>query len=167
MINLLNRVIRFSSFKKKQAVPSKKGQVGVVLILVAAVGLILFAVTMNYSRAAQIKVLTMKGATTSSSMMASFLASYGEQIFRETMRGQAKICSTARTGLLSIIIKFVLIIVAIVIIITSASAAGTAGAAIIAMAVAAGVLAVAGFAMQLAAIQAGVGTEVYLSLIHI
>lgn len=89
------------------------GQVAVVLIVVIAVGLVLFAASVNYTLLSQSKTLTMKAAAASSSVMASQLASYGERLFREQLGGVDVRCFKSKGfSLLGIIVMVVIAVFA-------------------------------------------------------
>ncbi len=89
------------------------GQVGLILILAAAIGLILYAVTINIGRISQGKTLTIIAANTAASKMASFIASYGQMLFMTSLGGETKIC--AWTGFLVKLIAAIIVVVIVVI----------------------------------------------------
>ena len=61
-----------------------KGQTSIILILVIAVALIVYSISLNWGRIAQYKTLTTIGANTAAANMASLFASYGEQQLQVT-----------------------------------------------------------------------------------
>jgi hypothetical protein len=92
---------------------SSRGQVALVLILIAAVGLVLYAVLLRYGTVSQTKVRTMIGAQKASAAMASYMASYAQRLSAEYLKGRLEYCRS--TSLLKRILMVVLMIVAIVI----------------------------------------------------
>ncbi len=96
-------------------IPSRHiaGQVGLILILAAAIGLILYAVTVNIGRISHGKTLTIIAANTAASKMASFIASYGQMLFMTSLDGETKIC--AWTGFLVKLIAAIVVVVLVVI----------------------------------------------------
>ena len=91
------------------------GQVGLILILAAAIGLILYAVTINIGRISKGKTMTIIAANTAAAKMASFIASYGQMLFMTSLGGETKIC--AWTGFL---VKLIAAIVVVVLVVVSA-----------------------------------------------
>lgn len=113
MFRIFNRVFSQSRARMRQLHQSRRGQVALVLILAAALGLILYAITLNFSRVSQVKTITTIGANTAASQMASLMASYGEQLFQTTLGGHRKICSL--NGLFITIIAFILVVILVII----------------------------------------------------
>src|SRR3989338_6750796 len=64
-----------------------KGQTSLVLILLAAIALIFFAVTLNWGRVSQIKNMTTTAATNAAANTVSGIASYGESLIQSTLDG--------------------------------------------------------------------------------
>ncbi len=138
----------------------RSGQTSLILILLTAVAMIFFAITLNWGQLAQIKALTSTSATSSASNLASNFASYGEREIKTTLGGTWKKCK--HTSVLVAIITVIIII--IIIIVTWGT--GTAGAmafgaavlggnaAAVALAIAL-VLSIAAVAMQVAIVQPG------------
>ncbi|MDO8675280.1 MAG: hypothetical protein Q7K71_04085 [Candidatus Omnitrophota bacterium] len=64
-----------------------KGQAALVLILLAAIALIFFAVTLNWGRVSQIKNMTTTAATNAAANTVSGIASYGESLIQSSLGG--------------------------------------------------------------------------------
>jgi len=132
---------------------SKKGQAAAVLLTIVAVGLILYAVSLNFGRVSQHKTLTIRAANASAAMMASMMASYGESVFRTTLGGRAKHCDSS--GLVGVILTLVIVIIAIVIAIFTP---GTGAAVVLASGwvIAALVMAVLNVILHMAVVEPGI-----------
>jgi len=91
---------------------SSTGQVAVILILVIAVALIFYAVTLNFSRLSGAKTLVTVASNGSAGQLASDMASYGQAISEASLKGRRKICGW--TGAFAAIITVVIIVIAIV-----------------------------------------------------
>lgn len=144
MFRYLNKIIRHNSFKK--TLRSRRGQVAVVLIIVVAAALMFYAVSLNLSRVSQTKTLTTIAADTGASHLASYMASYGQSIYKTTLGGNRQVCGM--TGVLATIIAVVIAIIAVVL------AAPTGGTSLW-LASASLVLAIGALVMQIAVIQPG------------
>lgn len=93
---------------------SRSGQVAVILIVVIAIGLMFFAASINLTLVSQSKTITMKAASVSASSTASFLASYGQKEYVETMGRRIRYCKSFGGGLMGILTLIVLIVIAVV-----------------------------------------------------
>ncbi len=104
-----------SSWRNKVAssLASRSGQVAVILIVVIAIGLVFFAASINLTLVSQAKTLTMKAASVSASSTASFIASYGQKQFVETMRKRVRYCKSSGGGLMGILTIIVMILIAV------------------------------------------------------
>ncbi len=168
MFRFLNKIFKILG-KRKDALQDPKssptrnlklGQVAVIIILVSALGLIFLAIVMNFGRISQVKTLTMIAANSSASQMASFFASYGEQLYQQTLGGHRKIC--ALTGVLitiiTVVIVVIIVIVFIIFVITTAGAGLTTTQLwVIAIIAVVGVAAaVTALSLQLAVVQPGI-----------
>ncbi len=91
----------------------RSGQVAVILIVVIAIGLIFLAASINLTMMSQFKTLTMKAAAASASSTASFIASYGQKEYVETMGWRVKYCKSFGGGLMGILTIIVMIVIAI------------------------------------------------------
>lgn len=99
-----------SGFKK---LSHRDGQIGLVLILLAAIGLVFYAMTLNMNKVALAKNRTMIAAERSSAFMASFMASYAQQLSEEQLRGGLSYC--AKTSMFKrLMIAIILVVIAIV-----------------------------------------------------
>lgn len=97
---------------------SEKGQIAVILILVAAVGLIFYAVVFNFNRISQIKTLTMQAANASAAQMVSSMASYGESVWQVYLKGKLdgkKPGYCKHDNVFKMIIKFIIILIIVII----------------------------------------------------
>src|SRR3989338_779040 len=135
----------------------KKGQVAVVLILAAAAALIFYAISLNFGRISQTKTITTIAADTAAATMGSYMASFGQSIFKTTLGGSKKICGL--TGLVAVMLAVVVAIIAIAVTIY----APPAGASIW-LAAASLVLALGALAMQIMVIQPSL-TDAWNSII--
>lgn len=90
---------------------NKTGQASIILIVLAAVALIFFAISLNWGRIAQIKTLTTVAATQSASVMVSNFASYGEQVLQTTLGGRWQICKS--NSILAALITLIIVIVVV------------------------------------------------------
>lgn len=136
-----------------QCLSSQSGQVAVILVIVLAIGLVLYAVVLNLGRVSGQKLTTMAGATHAASTMASMIASYGEQLFQVSLGGETKKCGW--TGLLAAILTVVIAIIAVVITVFCAPAGAatwTAGT----LAIAGLVFALAALVLEVAVVQPGI-----------
>ncbi len=93
----------------KKRILSSEGQVAMVMILMAALGLVFYAVALNYNRVWEAKNTTMIAAQQSASVMASFMASYAQQISEEQIKGGKKYCD--KTSVFKAIVRTVALIV--------------------------------------------------------
>ncbi|MBI4308990.1 MAG: hypothetical protein HY591_01520, partial [Candidatus Omnitrophica bacterium] len=126
-----------------------KGQAALILILITAMALIFFAITLNWGRLAQIKTMTMSAATTTVASMVSSYASYGEQKLQTELGGKPKICKTS-----SILETIILAIVIIIIAVVSCIYAGCSGIPLVLMIITIA-LAVATVVLQVTVVQPG------------
>ena len=93
-----------------------RGQTSLLLILLAAAALILFAITLNWGRIAQVKTMTQIAATTGVSQLASQYASYGESVLQTTLGGRWKYCKSTSIWevLITLVIAIIVLVVALV-----------------------------------------------------
>ncbi|GEM_PF-3362504 len=82
-------------FKRKfwGQTPHFAGQASVVLILLAAIALIFFAVTLNWGRVSQIKNVTTTATTNAAAATVSGIASYGQSIIKSQLDGTLSKCT--------------------------------------------------------------------------
>ncbi len=90
----------------------KSGQTSIILILLAAIALIFFAVTLNWGRMTQIKSSTSTAATTAAASMVSNIASYGEEKIQQELDGKLK--NSELSTIVSALIKLAVVIGAVV-----------------------------------------------------
>jgi len=93
-----------SSFKKTRYT---QGQAILVILLVTAFALILYAAILNFSKISETKTKATVGSNTTASYLASFVASYGESIFQTTLGGHEEVC-----GWTSVLVFIILIVIA-------------------------------------------------------
>ncbi len=84
-------VFRPSSFVLR----NKTGQVAVILILVTAIALIFYAISLNFGRLSQLKTITTIASNTGTSLLASEMASYGQKVAVEKISGDRKRCKSS------------------------------------------------------------------------
>jgi len=133
------------------------GQVAIVLILMAAIALIFYTVVFNLGRVAEIKTTTTVAANVSAALMASYWASYTEQLFQVQLGGEKETGSDLTVcgmgSIWTILIGIVVIIIGIVLCATGYGCA--AGAYIIAIAIVSLTLAVAALLLQVLVLDPG------------
>ncbi len=114
MFCLINKIR--DSWRKKitASLSGRSGQVAVILIVVIAIGLVFFAASINLTLVSQSKTLTMKAASMSASNTASFIASYGQKQYVETMGRRLRYCKSYGGGFMSLLTIIVLIVIIIV-----------------------------------------------------
>ena len=131
----------------------KRGQTSLILILLAAAGLIFYAITLNWGRVAQNKVLLSIAADQTASLLASDAASYGE------MEKSQYLGNTNRTsGFDGLLIDILMIVVAVVATIFSFGSTGPAWLVLLGeiLSVVSVVVSVVNLALQLAVVQPGI-----------
>lgn len=129
---------------------NKKGQVAVILILVTAVALIFYAVSLNFSRLSQTKTMTTIAADTGASYLASSMASYGQSVGMSIGNEDGRKCGP--TGVVGVIIAIIAIIIIIV-------TWGTTAPALAPYIVAGLVLAIGGLVIEMAVVQPGITSQ--------
>ncbi|MCK5214380.1 MAG: hypothetical protein KAR05_03390 [Candidatus Omnitrophica bacterium] len=149
-----NSVFSFSE-KNRTSLKNTSGQVGVVLILIAALALIIYAAVMNMGRVSRTKTIAVMAANASAGHMVSLMASYGERIFQEVLGGRQRICGM--TGVLKAIFTIVIVIIAIIITIASAGTATFVALKLVCLGLAL-ILSVASLVVQLTIVQPGITT---------
>ncbi|GEM_PF-5382450 len=152
-INRLQRIL-FDRLGKpfRRIKPSNRGQTAIILMLVIAVALIIYAISLNWARVTQYKTMTTIASNTAAANMASVITSYGEQQLQVNLGGRPKYCK--RTNFLVMIV--VIIIVIIIVIVSWGTATFVAlGLFAVIVSVAAIALAVAALIINLAVIQPG------------
>ncbi len=94
-----------------------RGQVSIVLILVSAVGLLLYTYALNLGRTSGVKTRTMIAAETAAALTSSFVAGTAEQLSQEYLKGSDKLCDSSSwvATLIKLVILVVLLIAMIVI----------------------------------------------------
>jgi len=94
---------------------ARRGQVAVIMIVAIAIGIVLFAASINLTMVSQSKTFTMKAASSSASLMASTIASYGQKQWVETLgsRSPAEYCKKSSGGLIALIVLIILIVIAV------------------------------------------------------
>ncbi len=107
---------------------NRRGQVGLIIILVVAFSLIFYAAAMNLGKISQTKTQTQIASMAGASQLASQMSSYGQYLFQTQLGGKKRVC--APSGVLMAVIVVVIVIILIIITIISAGAAGGAWAAL-------------------------------------
>ncbi len=138
--------------------PDSKGQVAIILIIMTAIALIFYAVTLNLGRMSGAKTMTTMAAEKTASVLASQMASYAQKLVKENLKGSLEVCD--KTSLFTAIISMIIIIIVAVIAIilapvTSGGSAGLGGY-IIAMAIVAIILSIVSVVMQATVVQPGI-----------
>jgi len=108
MFRYLNKIIRNDRFRK--VAQSTSGQAAVVLILVIAIVLIFYAVSLNFGHMTQVKGMVTVASNTSASMLASSMASYAQSLSETQLGGGRKKCGW--TGIAAILLIIFLLIIA-------------------------------------------------------
>ena len=111
----------------KKILPLKKmkargGQVAVVLIVIIAIALVLYAAILNLNKIAQTKTMVETAATAAASQLGSYMASYGESILQTTLGGETEVCQF--TGVLVLVILIIVVLILLIISIFFPPAAG-------------------------------------------
>lgn len=127
---------------------NRRGQASVVLMLIIMVALVFYAVSLNLGKVSTSKTNVTVASNTAASLLASQMASYGQKLFKETMGGKFKRCSTNWLGVLGVIIAIVAVII-------TAGSASPAVAAMFPMAVAGLALSTVSLVLQVTVIQPG------------
>lgn len=157
--------IDFSKNRKScssRELSGSKGQVAIILILMTAVALIFYAVTLNLGRLSAAKTMSTLAAEQSASVLASQMASYCQKLVKENLKGRLEVCD--KTSLFTAIISFIIIIIIVVIAIILAPytsggslvGGGKLTALFIVMLVAAVALSLASVIMQATIVQPGI-----------
>lgn len=130
----------------------KQGQVAVVLIVVAAVAIILYAVSLNLGKIAQNKAQTTLAVNSSASLMASEMTSYAESLFQTSLGGPegtgGDLTVSGWTGVVGAILTLIAVIIAVIIVVATYGWGTQVAIAL--------VLAVAAVAIQIAVVQPGI-----------
>lgn len=98
--------------KRKPLLANREGQVAIVLLLLIALSLIMYAATINLGAVGQTKTMTTMAANVGASNLASQMASYGESIAQITLGGEREVCGW--TGVIGGIIGLVISIITII-----------------------------------------------------
>lgn len=114
--SLLQKPIKnnaFKNFNKNGRAADNKlsnstGQAAVILIFIAAVCLIVYAVVLNLGRVSQAKTMTVLASDYTAGQLASYMASYGESILTQQL-DQSEVC--VWTGVAGAIIAIILLII--------------------------------------------------------
>ena len=93
--------------------PDSKGQVAIILIIMTAIALIFYAVTLNLGRMSGAKTMTTMAAEKTASVLASQMASYAQKLVKENLKGSLEVCD--KTSLFTAIISMIIIIIVAVI----------------------------------------------------
>ncbi len=110
--------IRKASFRQGTSLlRSQSGQIGIILILLAAFGLLFYAITLNFNRASDLKTRTLMAAEASSALTASYLAGTAEKLSQEHLKGEAGYCDSSSwlEAVFKIILLSIVIVIAIII----------------------------------------------------
>ena len=122
-----------------------RGTVAITLMLIIAVALVFYAITLNWGKIVQTKTIVTVASNTAASVMASLMASYGEQVVQTSLGGEREIC-----GWTMVFVIFLLIIIIILLIVITGPAGWALAIAIIGL-----VLAIGALIIQLAVIEPG------------
>ena len=147
MFRYLNKIIRNDRLRK--VAQSTGGQAAVVLILVIAIVLIFYAVSLNFGHMTQVKGMVTVASNTSASMLASSMASYTQSLSETQLGGTRKKCGW--TGIFAALIVLIIMIIAILLAPETGGTSLAAGLAIAGM-----VLAGVSLVLQIVVIQPGI-----------
>jgi hypothetical protein len=150
MLQFFRRIIGAGRLKKRLG--NSRGQIAIVMILIIAVALVFYAVTLNLGDFAYSQALVTVASNTSASMLASDMASYGQSLASTSLDGERKVCGW--TGVMAAIITIIVIVIVIIITIVSYGA-GSFFANGGALLIAGLVMAVVALAIQVTVIQPG------------
>ncbi|MBU1996793.1 MAG: hypothetical protein KKF78_06530, partial [Candidatus Omnitrophica bacterium] len=157
----LKKKLNCSLTKKRSSLgraSDSKGQVAIILIIMTAVALIFYAVTLNLGRLSGAKTLTSMAAEKTASVLASQMASYAQKLVKENLKGSLQVCDKTSlfTAIISMIIVVIIAVIAIILApVTSGGSAAVAGY-IIAFAIVAIILSIASVVMQATVVQPGI-----------
>ncbi len=142
------------SFKDKQDL---KGQVAIILIVMTAIVIIFFAITLNLGKVAELKTMTTISSHISAAQMGSAFASYAEQLFQVRLGGEAEAGADLTLCGFSEVFQIILTVLIIIIIVIICVLTFGAGCALFTVAFIVGViLLVAALLLQVLYIQPGI-----------
>jgi len=138
---------------------TSKGQVAIVLILMTALAIIIYASTLNLGRVAELKTLTTIAADVSAAQMASNWASYAEQLYQIHLGGESETKSLTVCGMgpmVQLFISLIIIVAALIItIVCWGTCAGFTGL-MVAAAIAALALSIGAILLQVLVLDPGI-----------
>ncbi|MCP3685691.1 MAG: hypothetical protein GY861_23845 [bacterium] len=111
MLTQVNKFLSKARASVKTGLSDKQGQVAIALILICAMALVTFAVTLNLGRVSMKKNVTTLAANQAAAKLGSLMASYGESVFRVSLGGDEEVCGLG--GILGMIIAIIIIIICI------------------------------------------------------
>ncbi len=137
----------------------RKGQMSLIIMVLIAVALILYAASLNWSRMTAIKTAVTISSNTGASTLVSLMASYGQsQIMGTQLDGNVKLCQY--TGLFASLLTLILL-VAIMVFVPGCGIASLNGSSFFSALLAGNVFAAAATAAVLTAV--GIGLQVGIS----
>lgn len=153
MFSFFSKKIRRAKADLKNA---DQGQVAIVLILMTALALIIYASTLNLGRVAELKTLTTIAADVSAAQMASSWASYAEQLYQVRLGGESETDSLTICGmgpLVQLFISFIIVLVALILIVLCV---GTCAPIVVAAAIIALALTIGAMLLQVLVLDPGI-----------
>ncbi|MCR4337126.1 MAG: hypothetical protein NUV91_04895 [Candidatus Omnitrophica bacterium] len=113
MLRRIHNLIKHHIHERLLSSSSQRGQVGLVLILIIAIGLVFYAVTLNLGSVSQVKTLTVVAANTTAAFLGSTVASHGEAQLQQVLGGDPDRCEFSAAFLSLMKIVAIVAIVAI------------------------------------------------------
>ena len=86
-----------------------KGQAGVVILFLVAIAFVIYALSLNIGNYTKTKMITDLSATSGASMLASQMASFGQNLLMSQLGGEYKFCKSS--GILGALISFIIAVV--------------------------------------------------------
>jgi len=113
----------------RKVLNSRDGQMSLIMILLVAVALLFFAVTLNWAKVSSMKTMATAASNIGAAQLASSMASYGENPVQTSLQGQRKTCAFS-AFFVKLLLVFVIIAMIVASIFTAGAAAGTFAAAV-------------------------------------
>src|SRR3990167_7737268 len=119
MLTTINSFLKRFKINARRPRPlSVRGQVALILILIIAIVLIMFAVVLNLGKIAQIKVITTVASNTSAAYMGSLMASYAENLYQVQLGGEDEVGDDLEigkwNGIFAAVLTFLLIVLSVI-----------------------------------------------------
>ncbi len=117
MFTFLNNLLRPHPKKRRN-----RGQAALLLILIIAVVIVLWAISINFGRIAQVKTQTIIASNISAAYMASQIASYAEYLYQNVLDGGSDLYVCKYSGIIPVIVGVIVVVILAIITIYSGGA---------------------------------------------